>query len=169
MECHKCRFNGKGSVACLSCKGPDEKHSMGHNSSRLARGNVVSLESMADASGTIDHNQAAPNIRALGDFQADAPVFNCSDEAEMAVRRALDVLAKLDDKLALLFLGLVRGNTLKQVAARLGLSRNALYEALKTLRKRSPELAVLIGREDLDGVKDANALEQAQTMMDFGL
>lgn len=166
-ECHKCRYNGKGSVACLSCKGPDEKHAIGHGSSREARGNVVSLESMATASGTLDRNQAAPNIRALGDYQADAPNFNCSDDAEMAVRRALDVLAKLDDKLALLFLGIVRGNTLKQVAARLGLSRNALYEALKTLRKRSPELAAIIGREDLGAVKDAE-IDVNQTTMDFG-
>lgn len=168
MECHKCRFNGKGSVACLSCKGPDEKHAIGHTSSRLARGNMVSLEAMAEASGTIDHNKSAPKIRALGDYQASAPAFNCSDEAEMAVRRALEVLAQMDDKLALLFLGIVRGNTLKQVAARLGMSRNSIYEALKALRKSSPELAVLIGREDLDAVKDS-ALEQAQTVMDFGV
>ena len=167
-ECHKCKFNGKGSVACNSCKGPDEEHTIGHGSSRDARGHMVSLDAMAAASGTIDHNRAAPKIRPLGDYLPTAAAFHCTDEQEDAVRRALAVLAKMDDKLVLLFLGLIRGNTVTAIARRLGISRKTLYEAIGHLARTSPELAAILGRENVGEAKDVDPLEAAQTWMDFG-
>ncbi len=167
-ECHKCRFNGKGSVACLSCKGPDEDHPIGHSSSRDARGRIVSLDAMAAASGTLDHNRAAPKIRPLGEYQPTAAAFQCTDEQEDAVRRALAVLAKMDDKLVLLFLGLVRGNTVTAVARKLGLSRKTLYEHIKELQAKSPELAAILGRANVEKAHEIDPMETAQTWMDFG-
>lgn len=166
-ECHKCRFNGKGSVACLSCKGPDEEHGVGHGSSRLARGHMMSIDAMGEASGTIDHNRAAPQIRPLGDYLPHAREYNCTDEQEDAVRRALGCLAKMDDRLVLLFVGLMRGNTVTAVARKLGLSRKTLYEHIKDLHATSPELAAILWRAGVDTVRD-DPLEAAQTWMDFG-
>lgn len=143
-ECHKCKFNGKGSVACLSCKGPDEDHPLGWGSSRQARSaGMVSLDALTAKSGMerADHTR----IGMLTDLMGQSRSFNCSDEEEGAVRRALAFLAACPDSLALLFLARMRGETATAAAKRLGVTRRNLNYAIEKLRVREPKLAELFG------------------------
>lgn len=164
-ECHKCKFNGKGSVACLSCLGPDERHGIGHGSSRRARGNIVSLDSMADVSGGLDRNAIAKKITTLGEVQAPTPEFLCTDAEEAAARRTIHTLSKMPDTMVMLFLGLARGNTLSTMARKLGLSRQAIYREIKALRGTAPEMAKILGTEDTTGVPDKD--EKGPAQMEF--
>jgi DNA-binding phage protein len=153
-ECHKCKFNGKGSVACLSCLGPDERHTIGHGSSRAARGRVVSLDALTEVSGGIDKNAIATKMAPLAEYLAPTPEFDCTEAEESAARRCINTLAHMSDTMALLFLGMARGNTLSQMARKLGLSRQSLYREIKALRGTAPELAKILGTADATGVPD---------------
>lgn len=147
-ECHKCKWNGKGNAAaCLTCKGPDEAHGIGHGSSRAARGHVVSLESIsARTGGTLDDNPIASRLTSLGEAIGESPAFGCTTEAEDAVRRALAFLARVPDNLALLFLARMRGETATHAARRLGVTRRALNYSIARLTAREPDVAAIFGR-----------------------
>lgn len=144
-ECHKCKFNGKGSVACLACKGPDEGHPIGWNSSRAVRasGGMVSLDALTARSGI--ERASSERIGKLTDLMGGGTKFNCSDEAEGAVRRALAFLAACPDSLVLLFMARMRGETATAAAKRLGVTRRSLNYAIEKLRVREPRLAELFG------------------------
>lgn len=165
-ECHKCKFNGKNSVACLTCKGPDEDHPIGWSSSRKARAGMVSLDAMTAKSGMdkADHTK----IGTLTDLMGQSRSFNCSDEEESAVRRALAFLAACPDSLALLFLARMRGETATAAAKRLGVTRRNLNYAIEKLRVREPKLAELFGTfAALPENFDKNGTDPRQEEFDF--
>lgn len=161
-ECHKCKFNGKGSVACIRCAGPDERHTIGHGSSRAARGHMYSLDSMAETSGGIDHNAVAPKLAPLAEYMAPTPEFDCTEAEEAAARRTINTLAHMSDTMVLLFLGMSRGNTLSQMSRKLNISRQTLYREIKALRGTAPELAKILGTADASGVADKDPLDDLQ-------
>ena len=161
-ECHKCKFNGKGSAACLSCLGPDERHAIGHSSSRAARGRVVSLDALAEVSGGIDKNAIATKMAPLAEYFSPSPEFDCTEAEESAARRVINTLAHMSDNMALLFLGMARGNTLSQMARKMGLSRQSIYREIKALRGTAPELAKILGTADATGVPEKDEPDERQ-------
>ena len=154
-ECHTCKWNGKGNAAaCLACAGPDEGHVFGNRTwgrEDGGRRHVASLEAITAASGraSFDDTATAGGAGTLAGAIGERPRFEASDEAELAVRRMLDLLAGLPAELLLCFMALHRGRSLRQaveIAARqTGKSGRTLWRSLALLRRNGAPAAALFG------------------------
>ena len=154
-ECHTCKWNGKGNAAaCLACGGPDEGHVFGNRTwgrEDGGRRHVASLEAITAASGrgSFDDTLAAGGAGSLAGAIGERPRFEAGEEAELAVRRMLDLLAGLPAELLLCFMALHRGRSLRQaveIAARqTGKSGRTLWRSLALLRRNGAPAAALFG------------------------
>lgn len=100
--------------------------------------------------GVVDDTAAAGGAGSLAGAIGERPAFEAGEEAELAVRKMLDLLAALPGELLLCFMAMHRGRTLRQaveIAARqTGRSGRTLWRALALLRRNGAPAAALFGQ-----------------------
>lgn len=127
MDCHKCQHNGKGSTACLSCKGPSETNHKGRSH--------VSI----DAGG---------NSQTMGEVEASISVMFKDVKSKFprihpdAAKVALAFLS-MDDADFRLVKALLGGKTMASVAREAGLTRAAVSAQVKRLAVKHPVFSFL--------------------------
>jgi hypothetical protein len=132
--CHKCEWNGKGSEKCLTCK---DTLSTPCNKGRCH----VSIDAGGGQTlGDVEAERArvvAMRSSRRTDFGGLAVSPCCED----AVRRMLGVIMSLDDGQLILFMGLMRGESLRRYARRVGIGKSTASKMLRVMVAVHPELS----------------------------
>ena len=126
MQCHKCPYNGKRSEMCFKCR---DTLSTPQNSGRT----FVSLDG-----GYGENIAATEGLRV--EHGSRLAVEPCCEDA---VRKMLAVIMSLDDGQLSLFMGLMRGESLRGYARRVGIGKSTACKMLRLMVGGHPELGFL--------------------------
>ena len=133
--CHKCAHNLQGHAECLSCRGPGEPSHAGKS--------FVSLSSMDDPAGYL-HAHAAEGWRITGAGGGEG-VTGLPDGVEDYLRRLLSSFAQMKDGQAVICRRLLAGQTMAEAARGMGVTRQAVYSAVRKMMRQFPEVRALVG------------------------
>ncbi len=132
--CHKCRYNGQGHNACLSCNGASDKPS-GHGMT------FYSLNSHDDAenlSAQIDGDYLDRLRTARPDKITPLPL-----ETEQALLKLIQEFSAMPVKAVPILHGLLNGKSFTRIGEDMGTSKQAVSHQYREALRRSPWLAAV--------------------------